>query len=87
MEKPETVWGFVAKYYPNYDQCGTIAYADNLQKIMDKELNGGTKDLWYRKVSEGGFNRNVKAVEREYEAVHREIYEKAIQGYLDQLNK
>lgn len=84
------VWEFVSTYYPKYDHCDTIAYADDLSKIMnDDELGDGSdaEELWQQTCDKynGDMIQAKAEIANEYNAVHREIYEKAIQGYLDSL--
>jgi len=80
----KSVWEFVEAYYPNYTSSGQIALADELQKIIDNEDEEGSLAREYLD-NECDGNRIV-ALEH-YEAIHRNIYEDAIQGYIDQLNE
>lgn len=76
------VWGFVERYYPNYYNAQEIADADDLQKIIDDEMEEGSAAYtsWIEEYEE-----DMSCVKQDYEAIHRSVYEKAIQGYLDSL--
>lgn len=73
-------WDFVEKYYPDYYSADEIAYADDLQKIKDGELEGNAARLW-----EDKFKGDLDAVEAEYNRVHVEIYKESIKSYLESL--
>jgi len=80
MENLTGVWDFVTKYYPKYYSSNFIALADDLQKILDGELNGNAERLFKEE-----FGEDLEAVQNEYNRVHREIYEDAIEAYLETL--
>ena len=84
MNEKKSVWDFVEAYYPNYSSSGEIAIADELQKIIDKEDEEGSmaRDYFVHDC-----NSDMNEVVRQYEYTHHEIYRKAIQGYIDQLNE
>lgn len=79
-------WRFVEDYYPNYDHCDNIAYAGDLQKLLDKE---GTGDCVSDKllVEDYGGDWDNPQIKIDYESVHYDIYERAIQGFLERENK
>jgi len=79
----KSIWNFVEKYYPNYYGCNTIAYADDLHKIINSQFNGNAFKLWNTEVKDGGFDRNIDFVMLEYNKVVKEIYEKAISNYIN----
>lgn len=79
METELTPWHFVEKYYPNYSTCSQIAYADDLQKIIDGEIDEGShaEKIWSMA------NEDIKAIREDYDTVHKEIYEKAIEAFIE----
>lgn len=78
MNTLKSAWDFVSEYYPNYYSSDLIAYADDLQKILDGEINGYAKERWINT-----FNKNEDAVQAEWNRVHAEIYEAAIEAYIN----
>ena len=76
------VWEFVEKYHPKYYSDNEIAIADELQKIVDGEVEEGScaEDYFINTCDE-----NMEVVKEKYNKVHRSIYEKAIEGYLESL--
>jgi len=72
----DTLWLFIGEHYPNYSSCNEIAYADDLQKIMDEELTGEALELW-----EGKFESDIEKVKVEYELVNNSIYKKTFEYY------
>lgn len=82
MENKFIVWDFVEKYYPDYYRSDEIALADNLQKLLDEEVNGDAEELLKKE-----YNNNLKNphIQLDYDSLHKEIYEKAIQGFIDKM--
>lgn len=91
-------WDFVARYYPGHTGCSTIAYNDDLQKIVDGEINGDAEKLWEEMRLDLGYPTDedpdeeyihelVKEMaQKELTESNEYIYEKAIQGYIDEIN-
>ena len=82
MCENKNAWSFVEKHYPNYHQCGEIASADDLQKLLDGEYVEGDdahKLLQERYVNDIN-NPNIK---KDYNELHMMIYEKAIESFLE----
>lgn len=82
----ETAWDFVVKYYPNYDSSDEIAYADDLSKLINNEQQDGdcAHDIL---MSEFGGDIKNPEIQKEYDRVHREIYEEAINNFIQSQNK
>ena len=76
------VWDFVEKHHPNYYSDNEIALADDLQKIIDGEAETGSSAEEY---FVNTCDENMEVVKERYNEVHRSIYEKAIEGYLESL--
>jgi len=88
-EKLTNAWDFVAKYYPNYYSSDDIAHNDDLEKLHFEEYEEG--DCAHRlliKEYGGEFNEEShKLIKRDLDASYRDIYERAIENYLETLNK
>lgn len=88
MEKLTNTWDFVVKYYPKYFSCNEIAYNDDLCKLEEEFYEEG--DCAHRLLIEeygGEFNEEShKLIKRDLDASYREIYERAIENYLETLN-
>ncbi len=84
MAKQEmTVWDFVERYYPNYSSAQEIADINDLSVIIDGEIEEGTH-------AETLFNqlgRDIEQAEIMLVELERNAYEKAIEGYLETINK
>jgi hypothetical protein len=84
-----TTWDFVTIYYPNYDSCSEITYNDDLCKLEEGFYDEG--DYAYRLLNEeygGELNDTSRAlIKRDLDASYREIYERAIENYLETLNQ
>ena len=89
MEKLTNTWDFVVKYYPKYFSCNEIAYNDDLEKIQHNDYEEG--DCSHRLLIEeygGEVNEeSLKLIKRDLDASYREIYERAIENYLETLNQ
>ena len=89
MEKLTYAWDFVAKYYPNYYSSDDIAYNEDLCKLEHEEYDEG--DCAHRLLIEeygGEFNDTSRAlIKRDLDASYRDIYERAIENYLETLNQ
>lgn len=83
-----STWDFVTIYYPNYSSCNEIAYNDDLSKLEEEFYEEG--DCAHRLLIEeygGEFNEEShKLIKRDLDASYREIYERAIENYLETLN-
>lgn len=76
----ETTWDFVVKFYPDYDHSDEIALADDLSKLINGEINGCAEELLH---SDYGGDINNPQIKIDYDRVHKEIYEAAIQEAID----
>lgn len=92
----ESVWGFVEKFYPDYDRCDEIAYNDDLCKIVNGEyLEEGSGALQlYKEIAEiceliGQVDEDYvhEMVSKEADILLKEsnayIFEKAIEGFME----
>ncbi len=84
-----SAWDFVTIYYPRYDSADEIAYNDDLEKLHHNEYEEG--DCAHRLLIEeygGEFNaRSIRQIEIDYNESTKEIYERAIENYLETLNQ
>lgn len=82
--KMESVWEFVAEYYPNYYSSDDIALADDLHKIIHDEIDPGSaaERMWRE-----DYECSMMEVIKDYNALHKEIYEASIEGYISKLNE
>jgi hypothetical protein len=86
------IWNFVEKYYPNYYSSGEILHNEDLLKLLEGEVNTGA-DSVYNVVSdmlieeflgiEPSEEQVLERVQDMYNQSLVEIYELAIQGYLE----
>ena len=79
-ELERTVWDFVERYYPDYSRSDEIAYADDLQKLIDKEIDGHAQEI-LNKEYVGDINN--AQIQIDYDRQHRKIYEAAIENFLN----
>lgn len=89
------IWNFVEQYYPNYSSSDEILYNDDLLKLLEGEVNTGADSI-YNVVSdilieellglEPSEEQVLERVQDMYNQSLVEIYELAIQGYLETLN-
>ena len=88
-QKLTSTWDFVEKYYPNYDSADEIAWNDDLEKLHHDEYVEG--DCAHRTLIMeygGEFNDTSRAlIKRDLDASYRDIYERAIENYLETLNQ
>ena len=88
----ESVWDFVAEYYPGYYQCDEIAYNDDLHKIVDGEF---TEDCTayniYKEVMLELDGAPERVIEEKFRYMKAEsdayVFEKAIEGYIEKLKQ
>ena len=87
-QKLTIAWDFVEKYYPNYQSCSEITYNDDLCKLEEGFYE--EDDYAHRLLIEeygGELNDTSRAlIKRDLDASYREIYERAIKNYLENLN-
>lgn len=98
LNKLETAWDFVQKYYPNYYHCDEIAHNDDLTKIIDDEINGEAEVI-YNEIAEdlkGIFPYHNPDEREEYRVMIKKeaqrrlnesyvaIYEAAIEGFIEE---
>jgi len=76
----DSVWSFIEKYYPNYESSDRIAEADDLSKLLNKEVNGAAEDLLHSRYDGDIHNPQIQI---DYNIAHVEIYEAAIQTFLN----
>jgi len=85
-EEPKDLWGFVTKYYPDYDHANEIAWEGDLSKLVDGEYEEG--DCAHQLlISEYDGNIENPKIKTDHDAAIREIYEAAIGGYIESLKK
>jgi predicted metal-dependent hydrolase len=100
--KVESNWDFVEKYYPNYSSCDEVAYNQDLVKILEEEVEGCVetlnkeleRSLQKRAKEKFGFFLNeadlrlevIEKVTLLLDQSFKNIYEKAIKGYIETLN-
>jgi len=83
-----SAWDFVTIYYPRYDSANEIAWNDDLEKLYYNDYEEG--DCAHRMlINEYGGELNEESrelIKRDLDASYREIYERAIENYLETLN-
>lgn len=79
-------WSFVETFYPDYDHCNTIAYANDLEKLINNEYEMGD-DAHHLLQAHYDNNPKHPGIEREYMRVHHDIYLKAIENFLEKYDK
>lgn len=82
----EHTWDFVENYYPNYYQCDNIAYANDLEVLLEGYYEDGSGAETVLIDCFDGDIENPK-IQAEYDRIHKEIYLAAIQGFLEQLKQ
>jgi hypothetical protein len=91
-----TIWDFVEQYYPNYSSSDEILHNGDLLSLLEGEVNSGADSL-YNMLSDILIEENLGIEPSEEEVIEFaqqmynqslvEIYELAMQGYLETLNK
>ena len=86
------IWNFVEQYYPNYSSSDEILYNDDLLKLLEGEVDTGADSL-YNMLSdilieeslgiEPSEEEVLEFAKESYNQSLVEIYELAIQGYLE----
>ena len=89
MEKLTNTWGFVEKYYPNYDSADEIAWNGDLEKLYHNEYDeGDCAHLMLINEYGGVLDEESRAlIKRDLDASYRDIYERAIENYLETINQ
>lgn len=86
--KLKDFWSWIAAFYPGYTQSDEIAYNGDLQKIIDGEWEEG--DCAWKLIQErwgGNVGTAQEEAAEELEYSNLEIYEGAIQGFIDNVEK
>jgi hypothetical protein len=91
-----TIWDFVEQYYPNYSSSDEILHNGDLLSLLEGEVNSGADSL-YNMLSdilieeslgiEPSEEEVLEFAQQMYNQSLVEIYELAMQGYLETLNK
>ena len=85
-DEPKDSWSFVTKYYPDYDHSDEIGWEGDLHKLVEKEYEEGdcAHDLLMDEYDGDIENPRIKA---DHDAAIKEIYERAIEGYIESLKQ
>ena len=83
MKEMQTIWGFVEKYYPNYDSSDDIAEAEDLYKIINNEPMQKGTDAYNLFIEE--YQGNLELAKERYNELHVRIYEQAILAFQNSL--
>ena len=85
LKSCDGVWSFVERFYPNYYHCDSIAESDDLQKIVDNEADepdgGGDAYVLLRDRYKG----DKEAAKKDLDALNADLYERAIEGLIEQV--
>lgn len=80
IDYPKQAWLFIEKYFPNYLSSDTIAYVDDLSKILAKNIRQGDGAT---KLLEDEFNGlNDPRITVEYKKAILRIYFRSVEGYI-----
>lgn len=87
----QTIWDFVEQYYPNYSSSDEILHNEDLLKLLEGEVDTGA-DSVYNDIREEllilGTEPSQEEVlglaQQRYSESLVQIYEQAIQNYLNQ---
>jgi hypothetical protein len=83
QEKEEylkNAWGFVVKYYPDYDHADSIAECNDLSKLLGNEINGYAEEMLYAEYDGDIKNPQIKA---DYNELHVDTYKRAIEAFIE----
>ena len=82
-EDMQHAWGFVQKYYPDYDHADQIAWADDMQKLVDNEFeeDDAACNTLHREY-DGDINN--PQILHDYNEMHIDIYERSIKAFIEQ---
>jgi len=84
----ENTWDFVEKYYPNYSSSDEICEANDLNLILERKnsiMDEEGTELHSRYMEE--FDGQICAVMNRHDKLMKEIYEEAIQNFINIQNK
>lgn len=81
--KKDNPWSFVERFYPDYCHCDDIAHDDDLEKLVNGEYEDGDCAHELLK-SEYGGDLNNPQIKIDRDSWRMEIYESAIEGFLNQ---
>jgi len=84
----DTPWDFVEEYYPNYSSSDEICEANDLNLILERKnsiMDEEGTDLHQRYISE--FDGQICAVMNRHDQLMKEIYEQAIENFINSQNK
>lgn len=87
----KTIWDFVEQYYPNYSSSDEILHNEDLLKLLEGEVDTGADSI-YNDIREELLVFGTEPSEEEilglaqqrYSESLVDIYEQAIQNYLNQ---
>jgi len=85
--KPTNAWDFVGIHYPNYNSSKDIVHNIDLCKLYHEKYADGDSahQLLINKYG-GEFNTTTRReIENDFNESSREIYERAIENYLETL--
>ena len=82
IKRLDCIWSFVNQYYPKYSSSDYISYGDDLQKLVDHEVNGNAAKLLRDNYND---DINDPQINIDYLNVCNDIYERAIQGFINSL--
>lgn len=82
--KEHNPWSFIEQYYPNYSSSDMIARADDLSKVIHEEEED--QDDAYVMLRDE-FEGNRETVKEEYNRIHLEIYEDAVEAFQEEEEK
>lgn len=83
-----SVWDFVEKYYPNYTSSNDITFNDDLHCIMDDEWQESeTKTRLVAEYKRNYGDKWLEQVEIDRDLSERDIFEAAIEGYINTLKQ
>jgi hypothetical protein len=86
-EKELSAWQFVEKFYPGYSNCDEIGHNDDLCKLMHEEQeDGDAADNLLKDTYGGKLDRDTHAkIELDYNESTMNIYERAIEGFMEEV--
>lgn len=78
----KTPWEFVEKYFPQYSSSNQIALANDLNLIISGEEI--EEDSHAHELLQNTYNGYREHAQDNYNAVMLDIYQRAIEGYIEQ---
>ena len=84
-ELMETAWDFVGLNYPKYHSSSDIADALDIDCLVEKEYE---EDSSANELLQSDYNGEIDnpKIKQDYESIHFQIYERAIEEYYDMLS-